>query len=152
MQPRLPLLGLGLALALGLAACVPPIGAGEVRPKMIAYLYAWNAGDYAGWTADWSEAMLALSDEASWQEAREDALPLTGKFVSIGELTGEEFSNGFTKWSAICEFEEVQIVFAIVLPNEGGKVQGLYMDPYVPDASGSPPPVGSPGASPPASP
>jgi hypothetical protein len=106
---------------------------------MIAYLYAWNEGDYAGWTADWSDEMLALSDETSWQEARTQALPLTGKFETIGELTSEEFSNGFTKWTAICDFEQVQIVFAIVLPNAGGNVQGLYMDPYVPE-SGSPAP------------
>ena len=113
---------------------------------MIAYLYAWNEGDYAGWTADWSDEMLALSDETSWQEARTQALPLTGKFETIGELTSEEFSNGFTKWTAVCDFEQVQIVFAIVLPNSGGNVQGLYMDPYVPE-SGSPGPSTSPGPS-----
>ncbi len=118
---------------------------------MIAYLYAWNAGDYAGWTAEWSDEMLALSDETSWTESRALALPLTGKFETIGELTSETFSNGFTKWTAICDFEQVQIAFAIVLPNEGGKVQGLYMDPYVPE-SGSPDPSTSPGSSAPASP
>lgn len=145
---RPTLIAASLTLAALLVACAPALTAAEVRPQMLSYLAAWNSGDYDKWTENWSTELLASTSREEWTASRDQAYRLTGRFVSIDELSSAPEGEGFTRWTALCTFEEVQLVFAITMPTTGGEVVAVYLDAYQPSPSPGTSQEASPSASP----
>lgn len=70
-------------------------------------LQAFNAGDYAGWSQDWSETMRSAIDEQAFLAFREQAQAQLGDYVAIKSAAGAPGETaGFYRWTFQVQFEQ----------------------------------------------
>lgn len=70
-------------------------------------LQAFNAGDYAGWSQDWSETMKSAIDEQAFLAFRDQALAQLGDYVAIKSVAGAPGETaGFYRWTFEVHFEQ----------------------------------------------
>jgi len=130
----------GVAMA-GLTACADgatdaPAGgtsvlsADEAEMMLVSALEAFNAEDYAAWSAGWSEQMRSAIPEDAFQSFVRDTRPTTGRFVSAGPaelVSGKD--AGYIRWQTTAEFEEARIRFAFSMKASDRTVHGVFFDP-----------------------
>lgn len=70
-------------------------------------LQAFNTGDYAGWSRDWSETMKSAIDEQAFLAFREQAQAQLGDYVAIKSAAGSPGETaGFYRWTFQVQFEQ----------------------------------------------
>lgn len=113
-RPGLRWIAALLSGAILLAACggtSNPVGSPVSEEQAIemadSALQALNAGDYAGWSRDWSETMKSAIDEQAFLAFREEARAQLGDYVAIESVTGAPGeTSGFYRWTFQVQFEQ----------------------------------------------
>jgi hypothetical protein len=93
-------------------------------------LRAYNSGDYAALTRDWSSAMkFAVSDDR-FRDFRDEALPVTGQFVRLISITPTRGDgDADVSYDVAAEFESREAVLFTVTLSSDGKVEGVDIRP-----------------------
>ena len=128
-------------LAVALVACTSPVPAsfGVDSPKLTTEratelardaIEAFGRCDYAGWTADWSEALRAEVAEADF------ATYCRGYVAAHGSLAGVDPAErsaaetaGYVRWQVVARFGAGPVTFAFVIKADGELVEGYVIDP-----------------------
>jgi hypothetical protein len=102
----------------------------QAQARMIAenMLNAYNSGDYEALSRDWSSTMKSVLGEDAFHEFRDEALPVTGRFVRLTSVTpvrGEE--DRHSNYDVEAQFEKRgSVLFTMTLSPEN-KVEGLEL-------------------------
>lgn len=126
-----------MVLVVMLAACSGSDSAGETLSSALteeqaaeiatSAMEAFNAGDYAGWSRDWSAAMKGAIGEEDFLAYREQVLAQLGEFQSIESITlAPGSSNGFVRWVAVTKFENGRMQFGFGFEEDGREVTGVF--------------------------
>jgi hypothetical protein len=119
-------------LALSLLACGPT----EVRSALTQAqatemvqnaLTAFAAGDYHGWSRDWSPSMKATVGEDGFRAFRDGVLAGYGEFVALEsvELVAGR-SRGYIRWNAVARFERGRIQLGFGMRSAGTQIEGVF--------------------------
>jgi hypothetical protein len=104
----------------------------ELQARSIAenMLHAYNSGDYAALTRDWSSAMkFAVSDD-TFRDFRDEALPVTGEFVRLISVTPTRGDgDADVSYDIEAEFEKRDTVLFTMTLSSDGTVEGLDFKP-----------------------
>jgi len=102
----------------------------EARATEIAAqaLEAFNAGDYDGWSRDWSEAMKEAIDADAFTAWRAAAMEQLGRYVSLGAATRTSRSPGTYRWTFTVRFEKGEAPFGFAFAGEGQQVEGVFAE------------------------
>lgn len=93
-------------------------------------LEAFNAGDYAAWSRDWSEAMTNAIPEQAFQDFRRQTLAQAGEFRSIESITSRPGQEpGVTRWESTARFENGRHVFMIAFKAGSQEIDGVTLSP-----------------------
>jgi hypothetical protein len=93
-------------------------------------LQAYNAGDYAAWSRDWSDTMKGAIKEANFLSFREQLMESHGRYQSIASMELMPGQNpGFVRWVAIANFERGQVRFGFGFPENGSQIEGVFPEP-----------------------
>jgi|WetSurMetagenome_2_1015567.scaffolds.fasta_scaffold206706_2 hypothetical protein len=126
-----PLASLLILLALLATACGPASPAALSDDEMLAVtsnvLSAIDADDYAAFTRDFSDEMLAAFPESQFTQMGDLLQGSSGNFVACGEFTLSN-KQGFALYRIICEYELEDVVVTIVFKIDGTQVEGLFFD------------------------
>lgn len=99
-----------------------PVTEAEARSMSERMLAAFNAGDYAEFSHDWSPAMREGVPETAFRAFRDQTLPVSGKFVSLDTIVSRQGqSAGVVRWESTCTFEKGTWVLMIAF-KEGSKL------------------------------
>jgi hypothetical protein len=99
-----------------------PVTEAEARAMSERMLAAFNAGDYAEFSHDWSPAMREGIPETAFRAFRDETLPVSGKFVSLDTIVSRPGqSAGVVRWESTCTFEKGTFVLMIAF-KEGSKL------------------------------
>jgi hypothetical protein len=119
------------ALSLLAAGCGPASPAALSNDEVIAVttniLTAMDTGDYAAFTSEFSEEMLAAFPENQFTELRDLLQSTSGNFVSAGELSLSN-KEGFALYRILCTYDLEDVVVTIVFKVDGTQVDGLFFD------------------------
>jgi hypothetical protein len=104
----------------------------EEQARMIAenMLDAYNAGDYDAFSRDWSSAMKLVIGEDAFREFRDEALPVTGRFVkvtSVSLVSGED--DRHPSFDVEAEFEKRDALLFMMTLSSENKVEELEFKP-----------------------
>lgn len=104
----------------------------QVRAIAENMLTAYNSGDYAAFTRDWSSAMKRVIGEDEFQTFRDETLPVTGHYVKLTSLTpsnGEE-DDAHLSYDVQAEFEKRDaVLFTMTLSSASAEVEGIEFKP-----------------------
>jgi hypothetical protein len=125
----------GGALALALAACSAgaatpaPTDVDEKRATEIATsaMAAFNAGDYAGWSRDWSAEMKAAINEQAFLRFREQAMGGLGAYQSIEKAERVVKQEGTYRWVFTMKFEKGTATIGFGFKEGGVQVTGVFV-------------------------
>lgn len=112
-RKRIGLLAGLLCGAILLAACggnsapvASPITEAEAVEMAENALEAFNRGDYAAWSRDWSQTMKSVIDEKAFLSFREDYHDTLGDYVAITGVAGAQGkASGTYRWTYDIAFE-----------------------------------------------
>jgi Protein of unknown function (DUF3887) len=119
-----------VALAAAIAACSSTAAAPATAPVAPsvdeaaateiagAALAAFNAGDYAGWTRDWDDAMKAAIKESDFLAVRDQLMASLGRYVSLGTPTLSSRTAGTFRWTFPVTFEKASGTFWIAFRDD----------------------------------
>ncbi len=116
-----------------LAACGPQataaVSEADVTTLAEEKMQALNDGDYATFTADFSDVLVGAIPEDSFQDLRETILGASGRFESV---TGLRLTNaktpGYVNYSITCQFEEEEVLLTLVYAVDGEQVEGIFFN------------------------
>ena len=109
-------------------SAVSPVSEAEARTMAESMLAAFNEGDYAVWSRDWSQAMKDGIPEAAFRTFRDATLPESGKFVRIERLESKPGQNpGVTRWEATCTFEQGQWILSVAYREGSKAIEGVTL-------------------------
>lgn len=126
-----------LALAL-LAACAPTPGGDPSDPNRTvdeaeaielarSAFDALNDGDYAKYSAHWSNEMKAAIEEETFLAFRQDVLATVGPFVSIKEVTTTSVEPGTYRYVFTVAFERGEAQLAFGFKEGSDLIQGVFV-------------------------
>jgi hypothetical protein len=140
MRRIIILTALGALLAVGLAACggggedgggqAPTSAVSTERAQAIAQnmLVAYNSGNYQAFSRDWAGPVKRVIGEGTFQEFRQENLPVTGPFKTITSVTptpGQQDPN-HVSYQVTARFDQHDsILFTMTLSADGAKVEGV---------------------------
>ncbi len=116
-----------------LAACGPQATAvvSEAYVTTLAEekMQALNNGDYAAFTADFSEVLVNAISEENFKDVRETILGASGRFESV---TGLRLANaraaGYVNYIVTCQFAEEEVLLTLVYAVDGEQVEGIFFN------------------------
>jgi hypothetical protein len=116
-----------------LVACGPQATATVSEAHVTALaeekMQALNNGDYAAFTADFSEVLAGAIPETNFQDLRETILGASGRFESV---TGLRLTNartsGYVNYIVTCQFEEEEVLLTLVYAVDGEQVEGIFFN------------------------
>jgi hypothetical protein len=124
-----------LVASLAIAACsgVRADGPGavdEARATEIAAqaLEAFNAGDYDGWSRDWSNAMKEAIGVDAFLAWRAAAMEQLGRYVSLGAATRTSRTPGTYRWTFTVRFEKGEAPLGFAFAGDGQQVEGVFAE------------------------
>jgi hypothetical protein len=131
MKTRLViLLALLLAATILLTGCQAKPAAlsnEEVVQMTGQILTALNDGDYAAFTQDFSNEMLAAFPEDQFTALGDLLQEASGNYVSCGEPSISN-NGGYAIYRLICQFDLEDVVVTITFKVDGDQVEGLFFD------------------------
>jgi hypothetical protein len=93
-------------------------------------LRAFNDGDYAGWSRDWSSTMKASIPEPAFLAFREGAMAGYGRYVAVERLELVPGARrGYVRWNATALFEGGRLRFGFAFASDGRLVEGVFPEP-----------------------
>lgn len=125
------ILSILVALSLLVSGCGSPDPANLTDEQVMAVteniLTAIDAGDYAAFTRDFSDEMLAAFPEDSFLQTKDMLASASGNYISIGAPTISN-KQGYALYQFICKYEKEDIVVTVVFLVGGDKVDGLFFN------------------------
>jgi hypothetical protein len=122
-------LGLVALLLAALSACAAPQPAGLTDEQVSAVtdnvLEALNDNDYARFTQDFSQEMLAAFSEDQFTQLRDLLQTSSGNYLSIGAPTLSN-AQGYVIYQFPCQFDREEVTVTITFKIGGDKVEGLF--------------------------
>ncbi len=132
-----------VVLLLALAGCGPALGGaaqdGPLSPSLSEEqvtamaenaLLAYNQGDYAAWSRDWSNTMKGAITADDFAAFRDLNLPATGQYQSIVDVEATPAqTRGFVRWVVTAEFENTPVEISFVIPETGDQIEGINFAP-----------------------
>lgn len=92
-------------------------------------LEAFDRGDYAAWSRDWSDDMKAAIKEKDFLGFRDNFMAKYGNYVAVSKLELLPGKNrGYVRWVATCEFAKSQLRFEFGFRPDGDKVTGVFAE------------------------
>lgn len=89
---------------------------------------AFRAGDYDGWSHDWSEAMRSAIPEEAFQDWRSTVVEQLGEFVSLGTPVLTSRQPGTYRWSFPVDFERGTATVGFGFAQGGNEVEGVFVE------------------------
>jgi hypothetical protein len=126
--------------ALGLAATSPDRAPAPVDARTVtvdadtatgianAAFEAFEVGDYAGWSHDWSAAMHSAIPEQAFQDWRSTVIEQLGEFVSLGNPALTSRQPETYRWSFPVTFERGTATIGFGFAEDGSEVQGVFVE------------------------
>ena len=128
-------------LAAALAACsaTAPASFSVDSPKLTTEratelardaIEAFGRCNYAGWTADWSEALRAEVAEADFATYCRGYVAAHGSLAGVDPVERSEAETaGYVRWQVVARFGAGPVTFAFVIKADGELVEGYVIDP-----------------------
>ena len=91
-------------------------------------LNAFNAGDYAGWTRDWSAAMKGAIKEADFLAFRDQLIAAKGKFVAIERVDVGSNKPGTYRYTFTVAFELGSARLGFAFAGDSASVEGVFYE------------------------
>jgi hypothetical protein len=116
-----------------LAACGPQATAAVSEAYVTALaeekMQALNDGDYAAFTADFSQVLAGAIPETDFQDLRETILGASGRFETVSglRLTNAR-TSGYVNYIVTCQFEEEEVLLTLVYAVDGEQVEGIFFN------------------------
>ena len=124
------LIALTLIAALLLTGCQAKpaaLSTDEVVQMTGQILTALDEGDYAAFTQDFSDEMLAVFPETQFAALQDMLQEASGNYVSCGEPSISN-NGGYASYRLTCPFDLEDVVVTIVFKVDGDQVEGLFFD------------------------
>ncbi len=135
MKRKIPtsFLTLTLVTLLFLTGCQPPNPASLSNAQVVLVvkniLTAINAGDYPGFSQDFSPDLIAAIPEGQFTSLANMLQRASGNYVSCPasapELTN---SQGYAVYRLTCKFDLETVIVTVTFKTGGSQVEGLYFD------------------------
>jgi Protein of unknown function (DUF3887) len=113
-------------------SAAPPINPAvtEARATEIATnaLTAFNDGDYAGWTRDWSATMKNAISESDFLAFRDQVIDAKGRFVEIEGVALGSSKPGTYRYTFTVAFENASAKVAFAFVGDGTVVDGVHYE------------------------
>ena len=128
-------IGSALILAVVLVACssptaTSPVSEQEARMMAEKMLTAYNDGDYAAWSADWSQTMKNAIDEAAFAAFREQMMASAGRYEEIESADSRPGNNrGVWRWEFTTRFAGGSYEFMIAFAEGSALIEGVNLQP-----------------------
>lgn len=88
---------------------------------------AFEAGDYAGWSHDWSEAMKGAIKEADFLSFRRQVTDALGEYRSIESISiAPGNTAGYVRWNVLAQFERGRMQISFTFAEDGRLVEGVF--------------------------
>lgn len=136
MQRQFRGIAMMLALAIAVAACATsavnsPVTEAEARRMAESMLAAYNDGDYARWSADWSQQMKDAIGEEAFSSFRDQAMTIAGRFEQINgvEMRPSETRADAVRWEFATEFDNGAFTFLIAFHQGSKLIEGVNLEP-----------------------
>jgi hypothetical protein len=125
-------LTLALVAALLLSGCQAPkpssLGNDQVVEVIVNILTSINAGDYAGFSRDFSPDMLTAIPAAKFTSLVEMLQKASGKYMSCDTTPQLSNNQGYTLYRLSCKFELEPVIVTVTFKTGGAQVEGLFFD------------------------
>lgn len=106
-----------------------PVTEEQVTEMADRALEAYNTGDYADWSRDWSGAMKAAIDEDAFIAFRDQFHAVLGDYVRITAVTGSEGSaSGTYRWTFDVEFENAPYRVWFGFRKDSPQIEGVTFE------------------------
>jgi hypothetical protein len=125
-------------LTLILVAAILLAGCGAAKPASLSndqvvavvvnILTSLDAGDYAGFSRDFSPAMLTAIPEAKFTSLAAMLQKASGKYVSCDSTPQLSNSQGYAVYRLSCKFELEPVIVTATFKTGGTLVEGLFFD------------------------
>jgi hypothetical protein len=93
-------------------------------------LEAWNAGDYAGWTRDWSPTLRAGVRSGDFEAFRDRYFDRYGScFAIIRSDAGPSLRTGYVRWAFDVECRSGRLRFTFAFPEGSKQIESVYVEP-----------------------
>jgi hypothetical protein len=126
------LLSLALVAASFLTGCGPAKPAALTNDQVVAVmdnvLTSMNAGDYAGFSRDFSPTMMAAISEAQFTSLKALLQNTSGKYISCAKAPELSNSQSYAVYRLSCDFELEPVIVTVTIKTGGTQVEGLYFD------------------------
>lgn len=120
----------GLVTACSTTTPVSPVTEDEAREMAENMLAAYNDGDYAAWSRDWSQTMKDAIGEDAFVAFRDQMMGSAGTFESITSVESRPGTNpGVTRWEFVSEFENGPMQFMIAFEEGSDLIEGVDLRP-----------------------
>lgn len=133
-------LALATTLAAGVAACAgtadganptpaaPSVDATRVSEIADVAFPALNSGDYAAWTAAWSDTMKGAIGPDAFEQFRSGVIANLGAYISHGEPTLSSVTAGTYRWTFELTFERGTGAMAFSFVDGSTVVDGVHVE------------------------
>jgi hypothetical protein len=137
MKQSIQLFALMALAIVAILACSPTSAAPpttpvvtEARATEIATnaLTAFNDGDYAGWTRDWSATMKNAIGESDFLAFRDQVIGTKGRFVQIDGVALGSSKPGTYRYTFTVAFEKGSANVAFAFVGDGTVVEGVHYE------------------------
>lgn len=111
-------------------SAVSPVTEAEARSMTEGMLTAFNAGDYAAWSRDWSETMKNAIPEQTFREFRQQTLAQAGMYQAIESISSRPGQQpGATRWESMVQFSKGRYIFMIAFKEGSKRIEGVNLSP-----------------------
>ena len=134
MKNKTPTVFLTLALvsALLFTGCQAPkpssLSNDKVVEEIVNILTSINAGDYAGFSRDFSPDMLTAIPAAQFTSLVDMLQKASGKYMSCDTTPQLSNKQGYTLYRLSCKFELESVIVTVTFKTGGAQVEGLFFD------------------------
>ena len=91
-------------------------------------LNAFNAGDYAGWTRDWSGTMKSAIKESDFLGFRDQLMAAKGRFVAIESVDVASNKPGTYRYTFTVAFEKGSARLGFSFAGDSPSVEGVFYE------------------------
>jgi hypothetical protein len=106
---------------------IPSVEEAEATAMARNALDAFNAGDYAAWSRDWSDTLRAAINESAFLAFREQTVARLGKYVSIEDTTLTSVKAGTHRWVFTVRFEQATATLSFGFVDGRTAIEGVNL-------------------------
>ncbi len=107
----------------------------QIKPERVGVialnaLEAWNAGDYTGWSHDWSPALKTAVRAGDFESFRGRYFDRYGSCFAITHSDhGPSPRTGYSRWAFDVECQSGKLRFTFAFADGSERVESVYVEP-----------------------